>query len=770
MVSGTLNVVAAGSATLTGNGSGSVTISGTQADINATLASLVYQGNANFNGADTLTVTATDGNAAASSATIAIGVGAVNDAPTVAIPGGQTIAEDTPLILGGALAIVVADVDATAPQVTLSAANGVITLASTAGLTFSAGDGLGNVTMTFTGSVAAINAALNGLEFLPDLNFSGAASIAVAVSDLGQSGAGGTLTAAGSVAIAVTAANDAPVAIADGYVIAEDGTLTVNAAAGVLANDTDSDGPAMTAVVVSGPANGVLVLNADGSFTYVPNADFSGTDSFVYQASDGTLQSAATTVSINVTPVNDAPVNTVPGAQTMAEDTPLVFSAGNGNAVAVTDVDAGTSPVRMTVTVTNGTVTLAGTAGLTFLTGDGVNDATLSFTGTLADVNAALSALVFQGTPDYYGAANVQLVTDDLGSVGAGGAQSTTTNIAVNVTPVNDAPVLVNNTLTLAPGARVVLGSGNLSATDVDDAAAALMFTVEDLANGQFELVGAPGVAVTQFTQGDVLSGNVVFVHTGSDAPTYRIRVTDGAASDTPRSAVIVYTQSGGPGFLSEGGGGGVSISPPEQSFAGLSGGGASSLSAPDSSTFLRAPTTPDGAGDGGDPAAVVELRDDLLDNDLMKVMSASVDPGKTSVGDAIKVEPVQIAADLLKFDDLAQGTTSVNGREFATILARAPQLDQTSDSQERYLQVVLDGVKVTGLAMSVGVVWWALRASSLVASLLASAPAWRHIDPLPVLGRGDEDEEDVEWGDAEDAESKRDEQAASWVLGERSA
>ena len=111
-----------------------------------------------------------------------------------------------------------------------------------------------------------------------------------------------------------------------------------------------------------------------------------------------------------------------------------------------------------------------------------------------------------------------------------------------------------------------------------------------------------------------------------------------------------------------------------------------------------------------------------------------------------------------------------MNGREFATILARAPQLDQTNDSQERYLQVVLDGVKVTGLAMSVGVVWWALRASSLVASLLASAPAWRHIDPLPVLGRGDEDEEDVEWGDAEDAESKRDEQAASWVLGERSA
>ena len=151
--------------------------------------------------------------------------------------------------------------------------------------------------------------------------------------------------------------------------------------------------------------------------------------------------------------------------------------------------------------------------------------------------------------------------------------------------------------------------------------------------------------------------------------------------------------------------------------------------------------------------------------------MSSAVDPGKTAVGDAVQVEAVPLSADLLRFDDVTPGTTAIVSKDLVAIVARPPQVDLPDGGQERTLQIVLDGVRVTGLAMSVGVVWWALRASSLVASLLASAPAWRHIDPLPVLGRGDdEEEEDVEWGDAEDADAKRDEQAAGWVLGDSAA
>ena len=72
------------------------------------------------------------------------------------------------------------------------------------------------------------------------------------------------------------------------------------ATTGVLANDTDADTPAAgrTAVLVSGPAHGTLTLNTNGSFTYAPAADFNGTDTFVYQAFDGTGLSAPTTVTL----------------------------------------------------------------------------------------------------------------------------------------------------------------------------------------------------------------------------------------------------------------------------------------------------------------------------------------------------------------------------------------------------------------------------------------------------------------------------------------
>src|SRR5690606_38008626 len=100
--------------------------------------------------------------------------------------------------------------------------------------------------------------------------------------------------------------NVAPVAVADAYTVAEDGVLTV-AARGVLTNDTDFDPAILTAVKVTDPANGILVLNADGSFTYTPDADFHGTDSFAYKANDGLADSNIATVTITVTSVLDAP-------------------------------------------------------------------------------------------------------------------------------------------------------------------------------------------------------------------------------------------------------------------------------------------------------------------------------------------------------------------------------------------------------------------------------------------------------------------------------
>lgn len=84
-------------------------------------------------------------------------------------------------------------------------------------------------------------------------------------------------------------ANSSPIAGNDTFTIDENGVLSV-AASGVLDNDTDLDGDSLTAVELTQPSNGTLSLSGDGSFTYTPNSDFFGTDSFTYQASDSTLR------------------------------------------------------------------------------------------------------------------------------------------------------------------------------------------------------------------------------------------------------------------------------------------------------------------------------------------------------------------------------------------------------------------------------------------------------------------------------------------------
>jgi VCBS repeat-containing protein len=86
-------------------------------------------------------------------------------------------------------------------------------------------------------------------------------------------------------------------------VLNEDGTTTVKP----LDNDTDVDGPPLTVVVEDGPDHGTLTPGAGGTSTYAPDPNFCGTDSFTYHATDGTLSSASTTVSITVNCVNDTP-------------------------------------------------------------------------------------------------------------------------------------------------------------------------------------------------------------------------------------------------------------------------------------------------------------------------------------------------------------------------------------------------------------------------------------------------------------------------------
>ncbi|WP_447971265.1 LamG-like jellyroll fold domain-containing protein [Nitrospira sp. M1] len=175
-----------------------------------------------------------------------------------------------------------------------------------------------------------------------------------------------------------------------------------------------------------------LLLRETDSLRFVPDGQNADTASVTYRAWDQTsgaagtkvdastnggttaFSSATDTASITVTAVNDAPANTVPGAQTVNEDTALIFNTANGNLISISDADAGNNPLRITLTATNGTMTLSQTTGLAFNTGDGTTDATMVFEGTLANINAALDGLSFLGDQNFTGAANIQIITDDL--------------------------------------------------------------------------------------------------------------------------------------------------------------------------------------------------------------------------------------------------------------------------------------------------------------------------------------------------------------------
>src|SRR5262249_10241248 len=117
-----------------------------------------------------------------------------------------------------------------------------------------------------------------------------------------------------------------PTATNDSYSVNEDTTLSV-AAPGILTNDSDPDGDALSADLVTLPAHSSsFSFSSNGSFTYRPLANFNGTDSFTYKASDGNLQSGTATVTITVNPVPDAPV-AVNNSYSLDEDTTLTVAA-----------------------------------------------------------------------------------------------------------------------------------------------------------------------------------------------------------------------------------------------------------------------------------------------------------------------------------------------------------------------------------------------------------------------------------------------------------
>ncbi len=230
---------------------------------------ITYTPDADFNGSDKFTYKANDGTADSNLATVTITVGGTNDVP-VAVDDAVVTKEDTAAngsVLGN-------DTDADGDKLTAILV-----------------DGPDNGTLIFNDD--------GTFTYTPDADFNGTDTFTYQASD--DSPLDSNIA---TVTITVQPVNDAPVAADDAAVTDEDVALSGS----VLGNDNDADGDKLTAIVVDGPANGTLQLNGDGTYTYTPNANFSGTDKFTYQASDGAAASNPATVTITVLPSPDAPI------------------------------------------------------------------------------------------------------------------------------------------------------------------------------------------------------------------------------------------------------------------------------------------------------------------------------------------------------------------------------------------------------------------------------------------------------------------------------
>ncbi|KQP07491.1 hypothetical protein ASF26_21595 [Methylobacterium sp. Leaf93] len=533
VTSGVLTVTATGSATITNNASGTVTVSGTASEINAVLSSLNYKGAADFNGADELKVVTTDGTLSDTD-TVAITVTAANDAPVNLVPGAQTVAEDASLAITG---VSVSDVDGGTLTTTLSVASGVLTVTATGSATITNN---ASGTVTVSGTASEINAVLSSLNYKGTADFNGSDELKVVTTD-------GTMSDSDTVAITVSAVNDAPVLTGSlSATVAEGGRYVLTA---TELGYTDADVGDDVTFTVTNPTNGTVQVGGQAVATFTGAQLTAGLVSFVHGGGENLTASFSVSVedgnedgsaavaqpfTVTVTPVNDAPVNTVPVAQTVAEDASLAITG-----VSVADVDSTT--LTTTLSVASGVLTVTATGAAT-ITGNASGTVTVS--GTASEINAVLSSLNYKGALNFNGADELKVVTtDDTGN----GSQSDTDTVVITVTGVNDAPVAVADT---NAGAEDTLIIGSVATNDSDTRDVTVGYTVTD---------GNGGTKAAQL---------VITVTGVNDAPV-AVADTNAGAEDTliigsvatndsdVDGDTLTYTVSGTvpPGFVLEGDG-----------------------------------------------------------------------------------------------------------------------------------------------------------------------------------------------------------------------
>ena len=446
-----------------GTGTVSISLDGVSVD---------YTPSADFNGTEVITYTVSDGTDTATG-TLTVTVTPVNDAPE-AIADTATVSEDSATT---SIDVIANDTD--------------VDLGNILSLTTVSTPGTGTVSISLDGV---------SVDYTPSADFNGTEVITYTVSD-------GTDTATGTLTVTVTPVNDAPEAVADTATVSEDSATT---SIDVIANDTDVDlGNILSLTTVSTPGTGTVSINLDGvSVDYTPSADFNGTEVITYTVSDGT-DTATGTLTVTVTPVNDAPV-AVADTATVSEDSATTSIDVIAND---TDVDLG-NILSLTTVSTPGTGTVSinldgvsvdytpsadfnGTEVITYTVSDGTDTATGTLTVTVTPVNDAPEAIADTATVSEDSATtSIDVIANDtdvdLGNIlslttvstpGTGTVSINLDGVSVDYTPSADFNGTEVITYTVSDGTDTATGTLTVTVTPVNDAPIAVEDTASVLEN-----------------------------------------------------------------------------------------------------------------------------------------------------------------------------------------------------------------------------------------------------------------------------------------------
>jgi hypothetical protein len=385
-------------------------------------------------------VTVTDSGGLSSVQTINVTVTNVNEAPIITSDGG-----------GATASISIAENTTTATNVqstddTNSEGNGLV-YAITGGA-----DSSQFTIDAVTGQLSFANAP--DFQTPTDADGNNIYDVQITVTDAGG------LTDIQDISVTVTNVNEAPIITSDGGGTTASISIAENTTSVTDINTTDdanSEGNGLTYTITGGADSSQFTIDAATgqlSFASAPNfeapADVDGNNIYDVQitVTDAGGLTDVQNISVAVTNINEAPIISAPTSRSVAEDAFITFSGSN--LISVADSDNLGGNLQVTLSVNHGKLNLSSVSALTFITGDGIGDAVITFSGTKADINAALNGLRYTDNLNFNGTDQLTISVDDLGNTGSGGSLTDSHIVTITVNPENDAPIRTEVSVALA--------------------------------------------------------------------------------------------------------------------------------------------------------------------------------------------------------------------------------------------------------------------------------------------------------------------------------